>query len=595
MGLAAAAAIVFTLSDAAGVRHTSAELDGARATVLAFIGSECPISNAYAPELARIAAEYSPRGVRFFAVESDPAATSDSARGHARAYALPFPVLLDPKQSLARQTGATRTLEAVVLAPGGRVVYRGRVDDRILDFGKVRPRAVRRDLRLALDEELAGVPVSVPETRAIGCAIPFPPATPTAGGVTFAQDVAPILYRHCAACHRPGESAPFALLTYADAAKRAALVAAVTASRYMPPWLPVPGYGAFQHERRLTEAEIATLHRWADAGAPEGDRAQIPPAPPPPSADLGKPDLSVEMRASFSVPAEGPDLYRCFAVPLALDRDRYVRALDIRPGDRRVAHHAILFQDLTGTARRRDTGEGYECFGSPGFLPARGLGGWTPGSPVLRMAEGSPETLHQGADLVLQMHYHPTGKPETDRTRVDLYFTGRPPTRRVIDVALGSTAIDIPPGERQYKVTDHFTLPVAVDAIGIIPHAHYVCRQMKAWALLPDGRRRWLLWIRDWNFNWQDQYRYRAPVRLPADTRVEMEFIYDNSDGNPRNPNQPPRRVRWGPGSADEMAGLHLQVVTVRADDAEELGQALWGKMMRSLGGGIYRPPEPPR
>jgi hypothetical protein len=201
------------------------------------------------------------------------------------------------------------------------------------------------------------------------------------------------------------------------------------------------------------------------------------------------------------------------------------------------------------------------------------------------------EVLYKGADLVVQAHYHPTGKPESDRTAVALYFTDTPPKRRVMDIPLGSNRIDIPPGERAYKVTDHFVLPVAVDAIGIIPHAHYICRDMKGWAVLPGGARRWLLWIKAWNFSWQEQYRYASPLALPAGTRIEMEFTYDNSDSNPRNPNHPPKRVQWGPGTTDEMAGLHLQVVPRRAEDLDELGQALWGKMMRALGGGIYRPP----
>jgi hypothetical protein len=397
---------------------------------------------------------------------------------------------------------------------------------------------------------------------------------------------AAIFERHCLACHQPGESGPFPLLTYVEAARWAKQIATVVGSGFMPPWLPAAGYGRFQHARRLTPAEVTEVKSWVAAGAPRGDGPARLQAPPPrPWA----PDLAAEMRREFEVPAEGADVYRCFAVPLALERDRYVRALDIRPGNRQVAHHAIVFQDLTGTARQRDQGDGYECFGSPGFLPARGLGGWTPGSAQVEMPGGIPETLYKGADLVIQMHYHPTGKPERDRTRVGFLFTDQRPQRRVMDVALGSTAIDIPAGERAYKVTDHFTLPVEVEALGIIPHAHYVCKEMKGWARLPDGTRRWLIWIRDWNFNWQEQYRYAAPVRLPVGTRVEMEFTYDNSAGNVRNPNHPPQRVRWGPGSADEMAGLHLQVVPVDAADAEELGQALWGKMMRSLGGGIYR------
>ncbi len=418
------------------------------------------------------------------------------------------------------------------------------------------------------------------------------PALWAAPQVTFSRDVAPILYRHCATCHHPGAVAPFPLLTYEDAAKRSRLIAEVTARRYMPPWLPdaPPDAPKFAGERRLAAAEIATIGRWAAAGAPEGNPSETPPAPD--FAEgwvLGKPDLEASMRAGFEVPAEGPDLYQCFAIPLPKAALRYIRALDIRPGNARVVHHALLFQDDTGVARRRDTGNGYSCFGTPGFLPARGLGGWTPGSQPFTLEAGMAETLYPGADLVLQVHYHPDGKPETDRTRVALYFTDQKPTRRSYDVALGSNRIDIPPGDRHYKVTDHFTIPVDVNALAVVPHAHYVCKEMLAYAVLPDGARRTLIHIPDWNFNWQQQYRYATPVPLPAGTHVEMEFRYDNSDENVRNPNHPPKRVEWGPGSADEMAGLHLEVEPVRAADGEELGQALWGKMMRALGGGIYR------
>jgi hypothetical protein len=397
---------------------------------------------------------------------------------------------------------------------------------------------------------------------------------------TFSHDVAPILYRECAACHRPGGVAPFSLLTYQDAAKRAKLIAAVTGSRYMPPWLPAEP--RFHDERKLTAGEIATIARWVEAGAPEGRPGDAP--RPPQFADgwqLGKPDLEAEMRAPFSVPAEGPDLYQCFAVPSGSARERWVRALDIRPGNTKAVHHVLLFQDTTGTARKRDTGAGYPCFGTPGFLPARGLGGWTPGAVPFRPPEGIPVLLHASADLVLQVHYHPTGRVETDRTRLGLYFTDQKPTRRMMDIPLGSNAIDIPPGERAYRVTDHFTVPVDVDALAITPHAHYICKQMRAYAVLQDGSKKMLLDIPDWNFDWQQQYTYAAPIRLPSGARVEMEFTYDNSVGNIRNPHHPPERITWGPGSTDEMAGLHLEVAPVDEDDAEELSQALWGKMMR--------------
>ena len=408
--------------------------------------------------------------------------------------------------------------------------------------------------------------------------------------VTFSHDVAPILYSHCVVCHRPGAVAPFSLRSYADAAKRASLIATVVAKRFMPPWLPDGSGPRFQNERRLTASEIATFERWADAGAPEGDPAAAPRAPQFPDGwELGKPDLAATMRQPFDVPADGPDLYQCFAIPIGEPRDRYLRAIDIRPSNSKVAHHVLLFEDVTGSARKRDTGAGYSCFGTPGFLPAHGLGGWTPGSLAIQMPPDLSETLYARADLVLQVHYHPTGKPERDQTSVGLYFTDEPPRKHARDIALESHRIDIPPGDRNYKVSDHFTIPVDVNALGIIPHAHYVCREMYGYAILPNGKRMTLIHIPDWNFDWQAQYRFAAPVRLPADTRVEMEFTYDNSADNPRNPNHPPQRVVWGPGSKDEMAGLHIEVTPVRESDLEELGDALWGKMIRSMGGAVYR------
>ena len=409
------------------------------------------------------------------------------------------------------------------------------------------------------------------------------------GGVTFSHDVAPILYRRCAPCHHSGGVAPFSLLTYQDAAKRAQSIATVTRQRVMPPWLPAAPH--FRDERRLSNAEMATLSHWAAAGAPAGNLSAAPAAPHFRDGwQLGEPDLEAKMALDFAVPADGSDLYRCFVAPMTIAQDHWVRAVDMRPGNPQVVHHAILFEDISGTARKRDTGSGYDCFGTPGFLPARGLGGWTPGSLPYQAPDDMPELLHAHADLVLQVHYHPFGRAVTDRTAVALYFTDRKPTRHAQDIPLGSNRIDIPPGDRAYKVTDHFSIPVDVDVIGINPHAHYICKDMLGYAVLPNGTRRTLLHIPDWNFNWQQQYLYPTPVRLPAGTDVVMEFTYDNSDDNPRNPLHPPRRVVWGPSSTDEMAGLHIAVVPVDPDDEDDLSNALWGKMIRATqGGGLRR------
>ncbi len=582
----------FDLPDAAGLRHTLAETRGSKAVVFLFLGTDCPLSNRYAPELSRLFSEYSARGVVFYAVHSDPSVGAGDVQKHARDFHYPFPVLVDATQTLARQTGAAATPEVAVVSPAGKLLYRGRIDDRVADFGKNRQRPARQDLRLALSEILDGKPVAQPITKAIGCAIPFA-RQPQNDKVTFTRDIAPLLYKRCASCHHDGGAAPFPLLSYRDAAKRASLIAKVTASRYMPPWKPEPGYGRFEGERRLAVAEIAAIREWADAGAPEGDPALLPVAPKFPEGwELGRPDLVAKMPALFSVAADGPDVYQCFVIPLGVAEDKYVRAVEFEPGNRKLVHHALFFVDASGAARRRAAGEtqrSYPCFGVPGFLPTNSLGGWSPGNGPIRLPEGAPAVLRKGGDLVLQIHFHPTGKPEQDQSSLGLYFTDKPPEKKVADVALGSNRIDIPAGDTSYKVTDHFTLPIDVEAIGIIPHAHYLCKEMKGWAVPPNGKKQWLIWIRDWDFNWQEEFRYEAPLRLPEGTRLEMEFTYDNSEGNPRNPNRPPKRVVWGPDTTDEMAGLHVQVMPERMSDLPTLSQALWGKFMRTVGGKFYQ------
>jgi hypothetical protein len=409
-------------------------------------------------------------------------------------------------------------------------------------------------------------------------------------GQTFNRDVAPVLHARCAGCHHDGEVAPFPLVTFADARSKAKLIATVTRARQMPPWQPEPGFVHFQNDRRISEKEIKILERWAAAGAPEGS-APAPKPPVFPTADswqLGKPDLVVDLPEPFTVPAEGTDVYQCFVVPMNLPADKFVRAAEFRPSNRRVVHHALLFTDASRIVRQQS----YPCFGTIGLLPTQGLGGWSPGNAPIQMPPDAAIPVAQGSRLVAQVHYHPTGKVEHERWSVGLYFSGRAPTRRVVDVGLASRIIDIPAGEAHYVVKQQFTIPIAVDAIGIIPHAHLLCREMRGWAILPNGRKQWLLNIRNWDFNWQDQFRYQTPIRLPADTTIQMEFVYDNSAANPRNPHSPPQRVVAGPGIEDEMAGLHVQSIPVHMEELPELGKALWGAVMRSVGGSFYRLPQ---
>jgi len=395
---------------------------------------------------------------------------------------------------------------------------------------------------------------------------------------TFNKDIAPILYKNCATCHRPGEVAPFPLLSYNDAAKRADLIAAVTQKRAMPPWKPEPGYGEFANERRLSDEQIALIRDWAKAGAPEGN-PQDRPAPPvfTEGWEAGQPDKVLAMEHKVAVSPDGPDQYRCFVLPLEADHDLYMSGFEFRPGNRRVVHHALVYLDSSGRARQLAANSpdgGYTCFGGPGFLPSAMLGGWAPGASPPPVNPSVAQPIAKGSDVVLQVHYHPSGKPEEDQSSLGLKFSG-PPTLGRTGIVMAGRRIDIAPGDAHYVVKTTVTLPRDVDLFGITPHAHYLGKDMKVNAYLPDGTTRPLIWIKDWDFNWQGQYRYRDMVHLPKDTRIEMEYVYDNSESNPRNPSHPPVRVRWGEETSNEMAVLFLGVVLPSPQDVPRFRQEM--------------------
>ncbi len=391
--------------------------------------------------------------------------------------------------------------------------------------------------------------------------------------VTFAEHVAPILFEHCASCHRPGEAAPFPLESYADAAKRGRMLQMVTQTRFMPPWKPTPGYGEFKDARALSDVDIETLRRWVESGMAEGDPARTPALPRfAPGWQLGEPDLVVTMGEPFEVPADGPDLYRNFVIPLELAQDEWVTAVEVRPSARSVVHHARFFLDDTGTARQLDARDAGPGFDGIAFAATGNLGGWAVGGVPRRLPDGLARPLPKDAELVLQVHFHPSGKPEREQTTLGIHFASERPERSLMEFQVppeyGSFAgIDIPAGEANYVVADRFEIPVDVELVDVAGHAHYVCTKMIGRATFPDGRTEPLVFIDDWDFNWQGWYEYQEPVYLPAGTLVDVELVYDNSALNPRNPHSPPRRIRWGLESTDEMGSLIFNAVPVNEDD----------------------------
>jgi tetratricopeptide (TPR) repeat protein len=414
--------------------------------------------------------------------------------------------------------------------------------------------------------------------------------------VTF-NDVAPILYKNCADCHHPGGAGPFSLLTYDEARKHAGQIAAVTSRRYMPPWPPEPGYVRIAGERRLTDEQIKTLEEWAEQGAPEGDPARMPPAPVYHEGwQLGEPDLVVKMPQPYLLPASGPDVFRNFVFRLPITSTRYVSAVEILPGNKQVVHHANIVIDRSQWARGLDGQDGEIGFAGMDvqvedkrFEPDSHFLFWKPGTVPAREPDDMALRIDPGTDLILNVHLLPSGKPEPVQPSLGLYFTDKAPTKFPMLLQLEHYgALDIPPGVKDFVVSDELQLPVDVQVLGVYPHAHYLGKDIQGYATLPDGTRQWLIRIKDWNIGWQAVYRYVQPVFLPKGSTLAMRYTYDNSQDNVRNPNHPPRRVTAGNKSSDEMAHLWIQVLPAHADDRQLLQEALMRQRLRKYPDDVF-------
>jgi mono/diheme cytochrome c family protein len=385
--------------------------------------------------------------------------------------------------------------------------------------------------------------------------------------VTFNKQIAPIIYNNCSSCHRPGEAAPFNLLSYQDTAKKGKLIATVTKSGYMPPWKAEPTSYSFKDERRLKPAEIGMIDEWVKQGMPEGNPADAPAAPKFKSGwMLGEPDMVVELPAAFHVPAEGADIYRNIALPLGLTEDKWLTAVDMKPTARTVVHHVLYFADPTGRAHNRKEGDEPGFSGMTAGNAPIGLGGWALGAQPHMQPEGLALKVPKGSDFIIQYHFHPNGKPQQEKALVGLYFAKEAPKRTLVGIQLPPSfglfaGLDIPPNEKDYVIKDSYVLPADFDAVSIGAHAHYIATEMKMTATLPNGEVQTLIHIKDWDFAWQDRYYFDHFITLPKGTRLDAEVHWNNTTSNPRNPSNPAIRVQWGEQSFDEMGSVGLQGV----------------------------------
>ncbi len=374
----------------------------------------------------------------------------------------------------------------------------------------------------------------------------------------------------------------------------------------MPPWHADSDMGSFRDDRRLTDAQIRTIQEWVQSGMPEGDPKKMPVAPKfTPGWQLGTPDLVVRMDQPFEVPADGPDIFRSFAIRMNLKEEKWVKAIEFRPSSK-SSHHVLFFIDQTGQAVLMDEADPRPGFTGMRFLAAgiergalanraaAGLGGWAIGGSPRELPEGLARRLPKDADLVLQMHFHPTGKIEREQATLGFYFADSPPKRTLaalqLPVLFGAFAgIDIPAGAQRFVIKDSFTLPIDIDVIGGGAHAHYLAKNMRMTASLPDGSRQDLIRIPDWSFSWQERYYFKEPVRLPKGTRLNVEIAYDNSSENPSNPNSPPKRVTFGQQSTDEMGSMSIEFVPARERDLPSYTSALQEHVQTSVLNGLSR------
>jgi len=535
----------FALLDERGRFHQLGDLAGARAVVLFVQGNGCPIARGAIPALNAVRAELEPRGVVFLALNASPQDERAAIAAEAAEFGLGIPVLRDEAQLVASGLGVTRTAEAFVIDPAARrLLYRGPVDDR-LHYEAQRP-ARAHYLRDVLRAHLAGEPVDYVARPAPGCLLLFEGGGNGARPASYARDVAPVLERRCAGCHRSGGVAPFAMSSYEMVRGWSPMMRESIRTARMPPWHADPQVGRFANDSSLPPAEARTLVHWIEAGAPRGDG-------PDPLAEaaaatapewlLGKPDLVLEAPEQ-TVPASGVVDYRYETVDVPLEQGAWLRAVDIRPTNLRVTHHATAYVVYPeGEARPEVEG--------PGF--ARGLfAGYVPGREPEPFPEDTGFLLPRGARIRFQLHYTPTGKQEVDTPRIGLYLAPRAPRHALAIGAAANLDFEIPPGAADHEDVAERTLGSDIVVYRLIPHMHFRGRRMAIEAHYPDGRSEPLVNVPNYRFNWQREYVLAEPKRLPKGTRIVARAGFDNSARNPANPD-PTVAVRFGEQSFDEM------------------------------------------
>jgi peroxiredoxin len=534
----------FALPDTHGKKVSLASFRTKKAIVVVFVGTQCPINNAYMPRLAQLAREFQAKGVQVLAINANRQDTPGRVAEHAKQHRLRFPVLKDQGNVVADQFGARRTPEAFILDVARRMRYQGRIDDQYgIDYQ--RPRPTRRDLAVALEEILAGKDVSRPTTPVAGCRIARAMASKKQGPITYSREVARILQKNCQECHRPGQIGPMSLLSYDDAVSWAETIGEVLRDQRMPPWYADPRYGKFQNDRRLSPADRRALLTWIAGGTPRGEDWDLPPPQKFAAGGwrIGKPDVVFHMPREYAVPAKMPRSgipYQEFFVETNFREDRWIVRAEARPGSPAVVHHILVFIVPPGKQF---------IAGNP-ETPT--LAGIAPGDMPSVLPPGFAKKIPKGSRLVFQMHYTPNGIAQKDRSCVGLIFAKQPPKYAVTSEPVYNIAFRIPPGAANHPVEAWYTFKKDGYITSFMPHMHLRGKDFRYEVVYPGGKKEVLLSVPRFNFGWQSVYRAEKPLRMPKGARLHCIAHFDNSANNPNNPD-PRQAVYWGDQTWEEM------------------------------------------
>lgn len=527
----------FALPDAQGRLHELRRTE-AKSIVLFFTINECPIARQSYAKLRALRKQFEGDGIEFWIINADDSETAAKMEKEARDHgAGSTPVLRDDAQGVTRMLGVKRSCEAIAISTKDfKIFYRGAVDDQLTE-GARKPASTNNYLQQAIQEFVAGKPITRPSSVVRGCLI----SIDTPEKISYAQDIAPLLERKCVECHSAGNIGQWSMSNHARVKAKSAMMQEVLLARRMPPWGADPNFGKFSNDRSLTTAEKRLLLRWVESGSPRGEGEDYLTTVKPPNRlwPLGQPDMVVALPKPQEIPANGVLPYRHVKVPLSLTNDIWIGAVAIQPGNLECTHHVIP----------RIT---YPKQGKTNTETAESLEGWSPGKTFIRFPQGTGKQIRPGAVIDIELHYTATGKPETDSTEIGLYLLKeKPPLYYESRLAINMD-LNIPPGESDLRTHAMTGFKRDTMLYTLVPHMHNRGSWMKYEALYPDGRHELLLHVPRYDFNWQMEYVLAEPKKMPAGSWILCTGGFDNSSLNPHNPD-PQKRVHWGEQSWDEM------------------------------------------